>query len=92
MKYILGISAAALVACTPVYETMSRAEAVAMCREQAAESAQVVSGNASVGVNSISGPSFGLGIGINLTPRPQAQTFEQCMADLAAHGQIVEDM
>ena len=90
MKYIIVISAVTLAACTTTYETMSRSEAIEMCREQAAEAAQVVSGNASVGVNSVSGPSFGLGIGINLTPRPEAQTYEECMSELAANGQIVE--
>jgi len=80
------------VACAPTLETMTRAEAVAMCQTEAAEAAQVVSGNASVGVSSVSGPSFGLGIGINLTPRPQAQTFEACMTELTANGQIVEGL
>lgn len=90
MKHILAISALALAACTPTYETMSRADAVAMCQEQADEAAQVVSGNATIGASSVSGPSFGLGIGINLSPRPRAQTFEACMTELAENGQIVE--
>jgi len=92
MKYILSISALLMVACTPVFETMTRADAVTMCNARAAEAAQVVSGDARIGINSRTGPSFGLGIGINLTPRPQAQTFEACMTELAANGQIVEVM
>lgn len=90
MKFFLTLSTLALFACTPVYETMSRGEAIAYCQDEAAEAAQVVSGDASVGINSRTGPSFGLGIGINLTPRPSAQTYEACMAELAANGQIVE--
>lgn len=92
MKRILLVSAVFAAACTPTLETMSRADAVAMCQAQADEAAQTVSGTASAGVNSVSGPSFGLGLHINLTPKPRAQTFEACMAELAANGQIVEDM
>ena len=92
MKHILALSILALTACTPTLETMSRADAVAMCQAQADEAAQVVSGNGTVGVNSNTGPSFGLGLSINLTPRPRAQTFEACMSELTAKGQIVEGM
>lgn len=92
MKRIFIIPAVIVAACTPTLETMSRSDAIAMCQEQADEAAQVVSGNATIGVNSVSGPSFGLGIGINLTPKPRAQTFEACMTELAENGQIVEGM
>jgi len=92
MKRLFAISILAVAACTPTLETMSRNEAIAMCQAQADEAAQVVSGNASAGVNSNTGPSFGLGISINLTPKPKAQTFEACMSELAANGQIVEGM
>ncbi len=92
MKHFLALSILAIAACTPTLETMSRANAVAMCQAQADEAAQVVSGNATAGVNSNTGPSFGLGISINLTPKPRAQTFEACMSELAANGQIVEGM
>ncbi len=77
-------------ACTPTLVQMTRAEAVATCQAQADEAAQVVSGNATVGVNSQTGTSFGLGLNINLTPKPRAQTFEACMTELAANGQIAE--
>ncbi len=80
----------AITACTQTFETMSRADAIAMCNAQAAEAAQVVSGNTTIGVNSQTGPSFGMGLQINLTPKPQAQTFEACMNELASNGQIVE--
>ena len=92
MKYFLAFSILAVAACTPTLETMSRADAVAMCQAQADEAAQVVSGTGSVGVNSNTGPSFGLGLSINLTPKPKAQTFEACMSELTANGQIVEGM
>jgi len=92
MKYILSLSTLALFACTPTLETMSRAEAIAFCRAEADEAAQVLSGDASVGVNSRTGPSVGLGLSINLTPRPRAVTYDQCMTELAANGQIVEVM
>lgn len=90
MKHFLAFSTLALAACTPTLETMNRSEAVSMCQAQADEAAQVVSGNASMAVNSQTGTSLGFGIGINLTPRPRAQTFESCMSELAANGQIVE--
>ncbi|MBL4806058.1 MAG: hypothetical protein JKY31_02070 [Rhodobacteraceae bacterium] len=80
----------AISACTPVYETMTHGEAMAMCREQAVDAARVVSGNTTIGINSQTGPSFGAGIRINLTPRPQAQTYDACMTKLMANGQIVE--
>lgn len=92
MKPFLALSVLALAACTPTLETMSHADAIAMCNAQADEAAQVVSGNATAGVSSISGPSFGLGLTINLTPKPRAQTFEACMSELTANGQIVEGM
>jgi len=92
MKPFLAFSVLAIAACTPTLETMSRAEAISMCQAQADEAAQVVSGNGRVGVNSNTGPSFGLGLTINLTPKPRAQTFEACMSELAANGQIVEGM
>ena len=92
MKRFLALSVLAIAACTPTLETMSRAEAISMCQAQADEAAQVVSGNASAGINSNTGPSFGLGISINLTPKPKAQTFEACMSELTANGQIVEGM
>ncbi|MBL1436957.1 MAG: hypothetical protein COB08_012285 [Rhodobacteraceae bacterium] len=92
MKHILALSILAVAACTPTLETMTRADAVAMCQAQADEAAQVVSGNATAGVNSNTGPSFGLGLRINLTPKPRAQTFEACMSKLTANGQIVEGM
>jgi spore coat polysaccharide biosynthesis predicted glycosyltransferase SpsG len=92
MKRILFISAAAiLAACTTTYETMSRADAVAMCQAQADEAAARTTGNMTLGLNSQTGPSLGFGIGINLTPKPRAQTFESCMNELAANGQIVEE-
>ncbi len=92
MKRILFMSTAVfLAACTTTYETMSRADAVAMCQAQANEASQVVSGNVGVGVNSRTGPSFGGGISINLTPQPRAVTYESCMNELAANGQIVEE-
>mgnify|MGYP001036495993 CR=1 FL=1 len=90
MKRILLVPAVFFAACTPTLETMTHADAVAMCQAQADEAAQVVSGTASAGVNSATGPTFGLGLSLNLTPRPRAQTFEACMNDLAANGQIVE--
>jgi len=92
MKQFLAFSILALGACTTTVETMSRNEAITMCQAQANEAAQVVSGNASAGVSSVAGPSFGLGISINLTPKPKAQTFEACMSKLMANGQIVEEM
>ena len=92
MKHFLALSILAIAACTPTLETMSRTEAISMCQAQADEAAQVVSGNATAGVNSNTGPSFGLGISINLTPKPRAQTFEACMSELTANGQIVEGM
>ena len=92
MKRFLALSTLAIAACTPTLETMSRAEAVSMCQAQAAEAARVVSGTTSAGINSNTGPSFGLGLSINLTPRPRAQTFDSCMTKLAANGQIVEEM
>ena len=92
MKHFLALSVLAIAACTPTLETMTRSEAIASCQAQADEAAQVVSGNASAGVNSVTGPSFGLGISINLTPKPKAQTFEACMSELTANGQIVEGM
>ena len=92
MKHFLALSVLAIAACTPTLETMTRGDAIVMCRAQADEAAQVVSGSATAGVNSNTGPSFGLGISINLTPKPKAQTFEACMSELAANGQIVEGM
>ncbi len=92
MKRLISFSVLAIAACTPTLETMSRADAITMCQAQADEAAQVVSGNASAGINSNTGPSFGLGISINLTPKPKAQTFEACMSELTANGQIVEGM
>lgn len=92
MKPFLACSLLAGAACTPTLETMTRNEAINMCQARADEAAQVVSGNASAGVNSNTGPSFGLGISINLTPKPKAQTFESCMSELEANGQIVEGM
>ncbi len=92
MKRFLALSIMAISACTPTMETMTRSDAISMCQAQADESAQVVSGNASAGVNSNTGPSFGLGLSINLTPQPRAQTFEACMSKLTANGQIVEGM
>lgn len=92
MKHILALSILAVAACTPTLETMSHADALAMCQAEANEAAQVVSGNATAGVNSNTGPSFGLGLRINLTPKPRAQTFEACMSKLTANGQIVEGM
>lgn len=92
MKPFLALSILAFAACTPTIETMSRADAIAMCRAEADEAAQVVTGEARVGASSVSGPSFGLGIGINLTPRPRAQTFEACMTELTENGQIVEGL
>lgn len=92
MKHFLALSTLAIAACTPTLETMTRSEAIGMCQAHADEAAQAVSGNASAGVNSVSGPSFGLGISINLTPKPRAQTFEACMSELTANGQIVEGM
>jgi len=92
MKPFLAFSVLAIAACTPTLETMSRTEAIAMCQEQADEAAQVISGTGTMGINSNTGPSFGLGISINLTPKPVAQTFEACMSELAANGQIVEGM
>jgi len=92
MKPFLTVSLLALAACTPTLETMTRSEAIASCQAQADDAARVVSGNASAGVNSNTGPSFGLGISINLTPKPRAQTFEACMSELTANGQIVEGM
>ncbi len=92
MKHILAFSILVIAACTPTLDTMSRGEAISMCQAQADEAAQVVSGSATAGVNSISGPSFGLGININLTPKPRAQTYEACMSELVANGQIVENM
>ncbi len=92
MKRLFILSTLVIAACTPTYQTMSRADAVAACQAQADEAAQVVSGNASAGVNSLTGPSFGLGLSINLTPKPRAQTFDACMNELAANGQIVEGM
>ena len=89
MKHIV-IFSLILTACTTTLETMSRTEAINMCQAQADEAAQVVSGNATAGVNSNTGPSFGLGLSINLTPKPRAQTFEACMGKLTANGQIVE--
>jgi hypothetical protein len=91
MKRLLALTLLAA-ACTPAMEPMRYDDAVAMCQAQAAEAAQVVSGNASAGINSNTGPSFGLGLSINLTPRPRAQTFESCMSKLVANGQIVEGM
>ncbi len=91
MKHIFILSImTAISACTPTLQTMTRADAVAMCQAQAVEAARVVSGNTTIGVNSQTGTSFGAGLRINLTPRPQAQTFEACMNELAANGQIVE--
>lgn len=92
MKQFLAVSVLAIAACTPTLEIMSHADAVAMCHEEADEAAQVVSGNATAGVNSNTGPSFGLGLSINLTPKPRAKTFEACMSELMANGQIVEEM
>ncbi|MCF6273902.1 MAG: hypothetical protein L3J37_12095 [Rhodobacteraceae bacterium] len=92
MKKFTGLSLLLLGACVPVVETMSRAEAIEMCQAEAAEAAKVVSGDARVGINSVSGPSLGFGIAINLTPKPPAQTFEACMGNLAANGQILEGM
>jgi len=92
MKHFLAFSVLAITACTPTLETMSRTEAIAICQAQADEAAQVVSGNVGIGVNSVTGPSIGAGISINLTPKPKAQTFEACMNKLAASGQIVEGM
>ncbi len=92
MKRFLGFSVLALAACTPTLETMTRSEAVTLCQARADEAARVVSGNVGIGVNSVTGPSFGGGISINLTPKPKAQTFEACMNELAANGQIVEGM
>ncbi len=92
MKRIFPLSLLAIAACTPTLETMTRSEAITMCQAQADEAAQVVSGNATAGVNSVTGPSLGLGISINLTPRPVAQTYEACMSELTANGQIVENM
>ena len=88
--FIFSGMALAIAACTQTFETMSRVDAVAMCQAQAAEAAQVLSGNTSIGINSQTGPSFGAGLRINLTPKPQAQTFEACMNELAANGQILE--
>lgn len=90
MKRFSAFSVLALVACTPTLQTMTRAEATTMCQAQANEAAKTVSGSATAGVNSVTGPSFGLGLRINLTPKPKAQTFEACMNRLAANGQIVE--
>lgn len=92
MKRIFIISGMvlAIAACTQTFETMSRADAIAMCNAQAVEAAQVLSGNTTLGVNSQTGGFFGAGVQINLTPKPQAQTFEACMNELAANGQILE--
>ncbi len=88
--YLVLGATLAIAACTPTLQTMTRADAINMCQAQAVDAAQVVSGNTSVGINSQTGPSFGAGIRINLTPRPQAQTFEACMSKLTANGQIME--
>ncbi len=90
MKRFLAFSILALAACTPTLHTMTRSEAITMCQARADEAARVVSGSATAGVNSVTGPSFGLGLNINLTPKPKAQTFEACMSELTANGQIVE--
>ncbi len=90
MKRLLALSTLAVSACSSTLEPMSQAEAISQCQAQAADAAQVVSGSGSAGINSNTGPSFGLGFRINLTPRPRAQTFESCMSKLAANGQIVE--
>ncbi len=92
MKKLIILSGLVVAACTPTLNSMTRAEAIDICQAQADEGAQVLSGNASAGVNSLTGPSFGLGLRINLTPKPQAQTFDACMNELAANGQIVEGM
>ncbi len=92
MKRFLVLSVVVVAACTPTLETMTRAEAIATCQAQADEAAQVVSGSVGGGINSVTGPSFGGGISINLTPKPRAQTFEACMSELTANGQIVEGM
>ena len=92
MKRFLAFSVLAVAACTPTLETMSRSEAISMCQAQAEEAARMLSGNTSGGVNSVTGPSLGLGISINLTPKPRARTFEACMSELTANGQIVEGM
>ncbi len=92
MKKLIILSGLVVAACTPTLNSMTRAEAIDICQAQADEDAQVLSGNASAGVNSLTGPSFGLGLRINLTPKPQAQTFDACMNELAANGQIVEGM
>ncbi len=89
----LGIwlaGAALLAACTPTLETMTRAEAIDMCKARASDGARTTTGNLTLGVNSHTGPTFGAGIGINLTPKPYDVTFENCMTELAANGQIVE--
>jgi len=90
MKRFIALFALAISACTPTLPPISHAEALSMCQAQAADAAQVVSGSGTAGVNSNTGPSFGLGLRINLSPRPQAQTFESCMSKLAANGQIAE--
>ena len=92
MKRLITLSALAIAACTPTLETMTRSEAIGRCQAQADNAARMVSGNASAGINTITGPSFGLGININLTPTPRAQTFEACMSELTANGQIVEGL
>jgi len=92
MKRLIALSTLAIPACTATLPPMSHAEAVSMCQAQAVDAAQVVSGNGSAGINSNTGPSFGLGFRINLSPRPKAQTFESCMSKLAANGRIVEGM
>ena len=92
MKHFLALSFLTISACTPTLETMTRSEAIAMCQARADEAAATTSGNMSFGVNSNTGASFGLGVGINLTPKPKAQTFEACMSELTANGQIVEGM
>lgn len=81
-----------LSACTPVLDTMTRTEAINMCQEKARGATQPT-GQATVGVNTITGPSFGLSLNFSdayIRGLDPAVVYEECMTELAANGQIVE--
>ena len=89
---LLAVGLAVTAACTPVYESYTRIEAIEFCQQKAREAAGPT-GEATVGVNSRTGPNFGLSINLSddyLRGRDPAQVYEQCMTNLAARGQISE--
>ena len=92
MKRFLVVPIVIVAACTPTLEMMTRNEAISFCQNEAREAAGPT-GTASVGVNSVSGPSFGLSLNFSdayLRGLSPEQVFENCMSELAANGQIVE--